>query len=156
RRRAASLHRARVPRLPGVRPARARPKPDFPGVLPMCTVAVFAVAALVVRRRGRERGQRYLAACLLLAAGGYLSIALGRGGFYAPNPMLLGNASRYQYVGPILIAIAWCVMLAELAPRIRLGSTAKSALVALAIAPIVFGYLALERPLPPEFGWSRW
>src|SRR4029453_5101094 len=85
-----------------------RPEPGFPGVAGALAIALFAGAVILAWRRGTTHGRRWVFACLLLALAAYFMVAVGRAYWYSQNPGLVGNADRYQYVGPPLITVSWC------------------------------------------------
>ncbi len=131
------------------------PQHEFPGALGAGAIILFAGAVVAVWRWGSPRDRRYVHTFLLLALGGYLMIAMGRAVFYGMNRGLVGNADRYQYVGPLLVALCWCVALSELDRRGRVTSGSRTAVLLVAVAAIVGGHLALPRPPIYHFGWSR-
>lgn len=121
----------------------AFPYPSWPAVLAVVAYAAALAATLV---RGPAPAKRQVAACLLLVAGSYALVGLGRGIMVGPGlkPEMLYRAARYHYFGPMLMAIALCTMLGCVRGLRSLQPAQKATLLALSLvlvggSRIVFG-----------------
>src|SRR5262249_25079702 len=131
------------------------PTVDFPTTNAFVAIGTFTLATVVALRRGSTRGRRYLLACLALAGGSYLPIAIGRAPFYRLNAILVGNTDRYQYVGPILFTICWCVGRSEIGRWVRILPALRLPLLLLALAPYVRAQFTLPWRPVFQYNYSR-
>lgn len=110
---------------------RGGPPPDAL-VRPVAVVATVAV--LWVLARGSRDTRRYLIAMLVLVAGTYGMVAMGRAVFFAGDALHIGMSQpRYHYVGTIPLAIILGIVLAHLGARLPAGG----------VGPLLLGSWAL-------------
>jgi hypothetical protein len=85
-----------------------------PQTLAQPVAAVFVVAVVWLLVRGGREVRCWLLAMLLLAAGTYGMVALGRAFFFSGDRLAIGISKRwYHYVGTIPLAVVLCLVLAR-------------------------------------------
>lgn len=89
----------------------------YPGGAARAALIAAGVGVVLALLIGDARGRRQLLASLVLALGGYGTIALGRANFYAAAHWALPAAARqprYHYAAMLPVTMAVCVLLQQL------------------------------------------
>jgi hypothetical protein len=96
---------------------------------------------------GSARVRRQIFAFLLLTAGCYGIIALGRGVFFQPGAVALIRAERFQYVGPMALTLTLCAALAGVGSRRILSEGVKTTSLFLWLAAVLLLELRIGTPI---------
>src|SRR5262249_44875657 len=119
-----------------------------PGAAALAAIAVYVALLLAALVVGNAALRRRIAACVVLAAGAYAVISVGRGLFTASRSFWwFAQTPRYQYFGTAPLAIVTCLLLGEIGGRWRLPAAAKTGLLLAWASAIVLAHLAFGRPI---------
>lgn len=118
----------------------------YPGMIGYAAAGVFFLLIVAGALRGSAEARRQTLAFVLLAAGSYGIIAMGRGVFFGTAPLGLIRAERFQYVGPMALALALCAALAGMGRWRAIPDAAKTGLLAAWL--LVVGFLEIRVGTP--------
>jgi hypothetical protein len=119
----------------------------FPSPVSLAPVALFTASLVWVAWRS-PAARRPLGACTLLLLAVYGVIAAGRARYIGDVPLAFFVAQRrYHYVGFLLVAVLVCIVLVDLAARVRLPAALKAAALLVWIGITAAAYGALRPPI---------
>jgi hypothetical protein len=125
------------------------PLADAPSTADMAMVAAYVTVLLAVLVAAPALTRRRLAACLVIAGGVYGVIGLGRGLFVTGSKASwwFAHTPRYHYLGTAPLAIATCLLLAEIGRRWEPRPWLRSALLLVWLSASLITQLAFAKPI---------
>lgn len=122
----------------------ALPLAHYPGPAPYALAGLFVAAFVAALVGAPPPARRLLLALGLVVLGNYTIVAAGRGALFGatPNVAAYGAASpRFHYLGPALLAILLCVILARLAGALPERPGWRDALLAAWLSALMVSYV---------------
>ena len=134
--------------------------PEAAVQISLVVFGVFAAGLALALKRGARETRMQIAAFALIAVSAYGIIAMGRSGYYQGLKFSLAlaiSAERYHYLGPMALAVMFCLMVSGAstmdAVKVRWGRS----LFLIWAAGTFFFYLQTNRAgVDPDGTFERW
>ena len=131
------------------------PANAYPGAVSLTIIALCGAGVIGTLASPPPLASRRLIVALLgMATAVYAIIAVGRAALLAPIPLHGADTARYHYVGPLLLCVVLCVVLARIGVSLALRETWSSGLLALFVVLTMSSWLVSGRRIDqhPEYG----